>query len=509
MTLEQNLSGLGELVSTKGDAEELMVLQPFDDHPLGGVPTTSPAGVTEAFRQARAAQETWRRVPLQERAKVARRFASLVLRERDSLLDLVQRESGKSRSSAFEEWADVVQWSGYLARNSHRILRERRRPGALPVLTRTAERYAPKGVVAVITPWNYPLTLPASDVLPALIAGNAVLLKPDSQTPFTALRIAQLLYQAGIPRPLLQVVVGAGSVLGEAIVAEADYLMFTGSTKTGHLLAEQCARRLIGFSGELGGKNPLLVAEDADPIRTAHGAIGACFSNSGQLCISVERIYVHQRHWEIFVAEFTSLVKAMRIAPGLRWDVDMGSLISGTQLHTVSAHVEQAVSVGANLLAGGHALPELGPNFYAPTVLTDVPESADLYREETFGPVVSLYRVASDEDAVAAANDTEYGLSASVWSRRRGHGIAREIRAGAVNINEGYGAAWASYGATMGGMGLSGVGRRHGEEGLRKYTEPQTIAEQRLVPVAGPSGFDRERWADLLTAGVRVLSRLP
>lgn len=503
------LDELSQLAVGGAGRDTLEVHCPFDDAPLGRLPVTTADEVAEAFARARSEQARWAALPLDRRARIGRRFSSLVLRDRDLLLDLVQAETGKSRASAFEEVADVVQWANYLSRHSAAILRERRRPGALSVLTQTRERHVPKGVVGVITPWNYPLTLPATDVLPALIAGNGVVLKPDSQTPFTALYVARLLYRAGVPRDLLQVVVGPGSALGTPIVDGSDYLMFTGSTATGRHLAQQCAARLIGFSGELGGKNPLLVLEDADPLRAARGAINACFSNSGQLCISVERIYVHDRHWDAFVSEFVALTRGQRLAPGFDWDADMGSLIGEKQLRTVSGRAQQAVSAGATVLAGGRARPDLGPYFYEPTVLTDVTPACVLHREETFGPVVSLYRVASDEEAVSAANDTEYGLSASVWGGRSAPSIARRIRAGAVNINEGYAAAWASHAAPMGGMGQSGVGRRHGEDGLKKYTEPQTVARQRLIPIGGPFGLDRQRWANLLTAGVRILGLLP
>ncbi|MBM6623387.1 succinate-semialdehyde dehydrogenase (NADP(+)) [Micrococcaceae bacterium RIT802] len=499
--------GLAALVTSSGNVGSTTIHCPFDDSAIGELPLSSDDDVDEAFRVARAAQRDWAARPMSARAAVFRRFAELVLEERSALLDLIQRETGKARFSAFEEVADVSRWASYAAHKGPQHLREGRRNGAFPVLTRSTERFVPQGVVGIITPWNYPFTLPAGDAIPALLAGNAVVLKPDSQTPHTALFALELLRRAGLPEDLMQIVVGPGSRIGPAMIERADFMMFTGSTATGRSVAEGCASQLIGFSAELGGKNPMLVLADADVHRATAGAVNACFSNSGQLCISIERIYVHRDIWDDFVPAFLERVRAMRLAPGLGWDPDMGSLIGAAQLETVAAHVDNAITQGATVLAGGRPRPDLGPYFYEPTVLADVRPGMPVAREETFGPVVSLYRVDSEEEAIGAANDSEYGLNASVWSRRRGTAVARRLEAGTVNINEGYAAAWASHDSPMGGMKASGVGRRHGAEGFRKYTEPQTIAAQRLVPVGGQLGLGHRRWSEWLTAGVRILNR--
>ncbi|WP_417233720.1 succinic semialdehyde dehydrogenase [Arthrobacter sp.] len=498
---------LATLVASAGAHGTNTICSPFDDTEIGRLPLSGDDDVEEAFRAARAAQAQWAAQPLSARATVFRRFAELVIEEKSALLDVIQRETGKARASAFEEVADVSRWASHAAHSGPGYLRERRRAGAFPVLTRTSERHVPVGVVGIITPWNYPFTLPAGDAIPALLAGNAVVLKPDSQTPHTALFALELLHRAGLPRGLMQIILGPGSRIGPAMIERADFMMFTGSTATGKAVAEGCAARLIGFSAELGGKNPMLVLADADTQRAAAGAVNACFSNSGQLCISIERIYVHRDVWDEFVPAFLQRVNAMRLAGGLGWDADMGSLTGPDQLHKVSSHVSDAVERGATVLAGGRARPDLGPWFHEPTVLTDVLPDMAVAREETFGPVVSLYRVDSDEEAIAAANDTEYGLNASVWSRHRGPAVARRLQAGTVNINEGYAAAWASHASPMGGMKASGMGRRHGAEGFRKFTEPQTIAAQRLVPVGGPPGLGHERWSRILSAGVRLLNR--
>lgn len=465
----------------------------------------TPDAVRDVFASARTSQRGWAATPVSERTAIVSRFATLLHQHRDEALDLIQEETGKNRASAMEEFTDTVLHAHHIARTAPSLLRERRHAGAFPVVTKTIERRVPKGVVGIITPWNYPLTLPVSDALPALVAGNAVVLKPDSQTPKTIAFALELMRAAGLPHDVMQLVHGPGAQLGEVIVEQSDFVMFTGSTRVGRILAEQCARRLIGFSAELGGKNPLLVLADADVSKAARGAVNASFSNSGQLCVSMERIYVHTAVWDEFVPEFVDRVKAMSLGAGTDWDADMGSMINEDQLNTVAEHVADAVGKGATLLAGGRARPDLGPLVYEPTVLTDVDPSMTVYAEETFGPVVSLYRVETDAEAVRLANDTEYGLNASVWSKNRGAEIARQVQAGTVNINEGYAATWASYGAPMGGMKASGLGRRHGSEGVLKYTEAQAIATQSVVPIAGPPQLSHHQWANVLTTAIHVL----
>jgi succinate-semialdehyde dehydrogenase/glutarate-semialdehyde dehydrogenase len=483
---------------------------PFDGAVVGEVPTCTAEDVQEAQRRARVAQREWAARPLAERCAVMLRYHDLVLDRQEQVLDVAQVETGKARVSAFEELADVAMTARYYAHTAARHLRPVRRRGALPALTRAVEHHHPKGLVGVISPWNYPLTLAVSDAIPALLAGNGIVLKPDAQTPFTALMAVELLHEAGLPRDLFQVVTGRGSVLGSPLIEGVDYLMFTGSTATGRIVAEQCARRLIGFSAELGGKNPMLVLADADVAKTVEGAVRACFSNSGQLCISIERMYVEDAIYDRFVPAFVERVQRMRLAAGLTWDAEMGSLVSEDQLKVVTRHVEDAVAKGARVLAGGQARPDLGPLFFEPTVLEGVTDDMELARDETFGPVVAVARVSGVDEAVERANDTCYGLNASVWSTpRRGARVATRIQAGTVNVNEGYAAAWASHDAPMGGMKDSGVGRRHGREGIVKYTESQTVAVQRGLLIGPLPGLALDRYATVMTAGLKVLKRTP
>lgn len=488
---------------------KIHVTNPATGELLGEVPAHTAADTRAAFAFARRVQKTWAATSLKKRREVMLRYHDLLLDRQDEVMDVIQDESGKNRSGAHEEILEAAITARHYGYAAERLLRRTRVRGALPVLTETYVEHPPIGVVGVIAPWNYPLTLAVSDAVAALMAGNAVVLKPDAQTPLTALKVAELLAEAGLPEGLFQVVTGSGKEVGQEIVAQCDYLMFTGSTATGRTLAAQASERLTGFSAELGGKNAMIVAADANVAKAAAGAVTACFSNSGQLCISIERIYVHESVVKEFTERFVAATKAMKVGGGRDWTLDMGSLISVEHREGVHEMVRDAVGKGATVLAGGKALPELGEAFYCPTVLTDVPATARLYREEVFGPVVYIEAVSSHAEAVAKANDTDYGLNASVWARpATGKAIASQLQVGTVNVNDGYAAAWSSMDAPMGGWKASGVGRRHGEEGLLKYTEPRTIAVQRLMPLTGPKQLDRGAVAEVYRTALKLGKRI-
>ncbi|MFC9838609.1 succinic semialdehyde dehydrogenase [Rhodococcus sp. NPDC127530] len=487
------------------------VVEAFTGKELATVPVGTAQDAQDAIARARVAQKEWAKRPVTERAAIFHRYRDLVLENRDALMDMAQAETGKSRAAAQEEVLDISMTARHYARVAPKLLRPRRISGMLPGLTKTVVRYQPKGVVGVISPWNYPMTLAVSDAVAALLAGNAVVLKPDSQTPYCALACVDLLYQAGLPRDLFAVVPGPGSVVGTALVENTEYLMFTGSSATGQLLAEQAGRRLIGFSAELGGKNPMIVTAGANLREVTDAAVRACYSNSGQLCISIERIYVEESIAPEFTRMFGERVRNMKLGAGYDFGIEMGSLVSEAQVKAVSSHVDDAVVKGATIVAGGKARPDLGPLFYEPTVLTGVPEDAECYRDETFGPLVSIYPVADVDEAIERANDTEYGLNASVWAgtKAEGEAIAARIHAGTVNVDEGYAPAWGSTGAPMGGMGVSGVGRRHGDDGIVKYTEPQTIATTRILNLGGPRGLSPKVWAKIMPPFVKALQWIP
>ncbi|MFE7525738.1 succinic semialdehyde dehydrogenase [Kitasatospora sp. NPDC057542] len=497
-------------VTATGEPDLVETAAPLTGERLASLPQSTPADVEVAFQLARRAQAAWAALPVRRRAAVLLRFHDLLLRRQDEVLDLIQAETGKARLHAFEEVLAVAMAARHYGRAAHGYLKDKRRGGALPVLTHAVEARRPKGVIGHISPWNYPLELSIGDALPAFVAGNAVVNKPDTQTALTALWARELLVEAGLPADLWQVVIGDGPVIGPAVVEHADYVSFTGSTRTGRDVAQRAAARLVGASLELGGKNAMLVLADADLDAAAAGAVRACFSSAGQLCISIERLLVHRSVADEFLERFAARTRALRLGGGLAYGADMGSLVSVRQLETTTRHVDEAVKAGATVVAGGRARPDLGPFFFEPTILDGVTPDMAVCAEETFGPVVSLYRFDTDEEAVAAANSTPYGLNSSVWTRnlRRGRTVAARLRTGTVNVNEAYAAAYGSVGSPMGGMGDSGLGRRHGAEGILRFTEAQTIATQRLLPIAPSFGLDDKQFAAVMTGGLRALKAL-
>lgn len=485
---------------------------PLTGRLLATIPLSSADDVDAAIAVARGFQPRWARVPAAERAGCLLRLHDLLLDNQDGLLDLVCAESGKARMDAYVELVHLALTARYYGRRARRQLRARRARGVVPGLTRVDVNRVPKGVIGLITPWNYPLTMALCDGIAALAAGNAVVHKPDSQTVLSALAGIALLRAAGVPAEAWQVVAAPGPEVGPRLVAGCDMIAFTGSTATGRQLATATAGRLTSITAELGGKNPLIVLDDADLDAAAAGAVRACFDNAGQLCVHIERIYADARVYDGFRERFVAAVRQLVVAPGLGWDCQVGTLISADQLAKVDDHVSDARAKGATVVCGGRPRPDLAPWCYEPTVLEGVTAAMRCHLDETFGPVVSLYRFDGEDEAVALANEGDRGLNASIWTtdHARGRRLARRLRAGTVNINEGYAAALASIDAPMGGMGASGLGRRQGAEGLLRFTEAQTVATQRLLPLdLGPhsllAGGDVRRAVRLLDRGLRAL----
>ncbi|WP_433388184.1 succinic semialdehyde dehydrogenase [Micromonospora sp. KLBMP9576] len=506
-------AGAAALVGqVRGTGPALTATSPLTGDRTVDVPSSTPADVDDAFADARTAQRSWAGLPTARRAAVLLRLHDLVLDRQAEGLDLVQLEAGKARRHAVEEVLDAAINARYYARAAARLLRPRRRAGALPVLTRARELRFPVGVVGVVSPWNYPLSLAASEALPALAAGNAVVHRPDPATMLSALWLRALAVEAGLPPALWQIVAGEGADLGPLITDRADLVCFTGSTRVGREVATRAARRLVPSSLELGGKNPLLVLDDADLDRAVEGAIRACFASAGQLCVSIERVYVADRLHDEFLRRFVARTATLRLGVGGDFEADLGSLASARQLDTVTAHVADAVERGATLHTGGRHRPDIGPYVFEPAVLTGVVPGMRMYAEETFGPVVAVHRFDTDDEAVALANDTAYGLNASVFSGSgtRGEAVAARIDAGAVNVDDGYSAVWGSIDAPMGGWKDSGLGGRHGGAGLLRFTRVKTVARQRgldLAPAYHRPGARSAAWARRMTTALRLLRR--
>ncbi len=455
---------------------QVAVLNPATGKKIYDLPQLTAEQVTSAVAAARDYQPIWAKVSVHDRQAILLRLHDLMLADESKLLDLVQLETGKSHAHAFEEVVGAIAAPGYYGKIAAKTLARKRSKAGVPVLTKTYVDHVPLGVVGVVTPWNYPLALTMLDVVPALAAGNTVVQKIDNQTALTALFARHLAIEAGLDESAWTIVTGDGEVVGNALVDQVDYVAFTGSTATGRKVAQRAAARLIGYSLELGGKNPMIVLEGANPKRAAEIAIAGAFSSAGQLCVSIERVYVPQSLFEAFSTELAKQTSDLQVGRSDDFSHDVGSLGGYVQLQRVSGYVNDAVAEGAQVLAGGHALPEVGPYFYAPTVLKNVPESAKLYRREVFGPVLAVESYATIDEAIEKANDSEYGLNASVVGPvNAASKVAGKLHAGSVNINEAFRASFASMESPMGGMKASGHGRRNGPAGLLRFTETRVI----------------------------------
>ncbi|WP_433200186.1 succinic semialdehyde dehydrogenase [Nocardia sp. CA-107356] len=509
---EALIGQLTELVAASGTADPYSMIEVYTGAVVGALPQSTPEDVAAAYASARAAQKEWATWPLQRRLQVFERAHELILAEHETIADLIQIGCGKTRRMAFEESCDVPMVISHYLKTARRVLKSKRRGGPVPLITTSTEEHRPKGVVAVIAPWNFPFAIALSDSMPALMAGNGVVLKPDNKTALCALFGVQLLYRAGLPKGLFQVVCGEGPEVGPSLIDNADFVMFTGSTATGRVVGEGAGRNLIGCSLELGGKNPMIVLDDANLDEVIPGAAFAVFANSGQACMHIERIYVQDRLYDEFVRRLVTAAAELNAKSGAAYDYapEFGSLVSVQHMERVAAHVEDARAKGATVLTGGKPRPDIGPAFYEPTVLTDVTSEMMHATMETFGPVVSVYRFTDEQEAIRLANDTAYGLNASVWGRdlARANRIGGQLEAGNININDGFVTTYAAKSTPSGGVKQSGVGTRHGDNGLLKYTDTVNIGVQKRQVMAARAGLPYEKQLKTTLTTLRLMRRL-
>ena len=462
------------------------VENPATGQVIATVPVVPPDQVAQRVARARRAQPGWEALGFDGRAAVMKRCQKWISDNAERVIETIVSETGKAYEEALLAEVSYAQGAfQFWAKNAEKYLAEERLRSGSPFVKgrKLIVRYAPLGVVGVIGPWNYPLTNSFGDCIPALMAGNSVVLKPSEVTPLTSMLMGEMLRECGLPEDVYQVIPGYGET-AEAMIDEVDFVMFTGSTATGKKVMARAAETLTPVSLELGGKDPMIVCSDADLERAANAAVHYSMQNAGQTCVSTERLYVEEPIYNQFVQLVTDKVRELRQgAPGGPGATDLGAVIHPPQSDIVERHVKEAVDSGARVLVGGGRRDENG-HYFEPTVLVDVDHSMSCMREETFGPTLPIMKVSDTEEAVRLANDTPYGLQASVWTKdaAKGERLARRIEAGSVTVND----AQVNYVALelpMGGWKESGLGTRHGADGIRKYTKKQSLLVTSFAPM--------------------------
>ena len=458
---------------------ELTINNPITGEPVDRVLNNTPDDVFQAVERARAAQPGWNARGARGRARLLRLWADALWRSRDTLVQTIRAETGKTDTNALLEIIVLDAMLDYYAHHAPRLLRPQRRRTLFPVVQTGHVYYEPHGVAGFITPWNYPYFNALGDAIPALVAGNAVVIKPSELTPLTSLHAARIAYMVGIPRDVLQIVTGDGQT-GAALVDGVDCISVTGSTATGRKVALRAAERLIPYTLELGGKDPMIVLEDADVDEAARAILQGGLENAGQMCVSIERVYAHERIYDALVARVQTFAAQIQVGTGDGLDVHMGSMQNERELVRSEAHIADALAKGATLVCGGKRRPDIGPLFLEPTVLAGVDHSMDVMRDETFGPLIPIMRVSSAAEAIRLANDSRYGLSSCIFSNdlKRAERLAQQLCAGDTSINRPQFVV-ATPSLPMGGRGESGVGRRGGPEGLLRFVTTHSVLVDR------------------------------
>ena len=473
----------------------------------------TPDEIADAARRAKAAQKAWAKMPAPARGRVIANAGRLFENNKEALSKLVTREMGKVYREALGDVQEVIDTCDFFLGEGRRLYGQTV-PSEMPNKNLFTFRM-PVGTALIITAGNFPAAVPSWYIIPALLTGNSVVWKPSEFTPAVAEAMTAIFHAAGVPKDVLITVVAEGKETFEGMVKGLDEgtinkVGFTGSTEVGRLIGAKVGEYIQSACLELGGKNPMIVCADANLETFLEVAVRGCFTSAGQLCVSIERMYIHESIYEKFLSALVEKVKELKLGAQLGWGYDVGSLVTDALVNRVSDAVSTAVSQGAKIETGGKLRTDIGPNVYEPTVLTGVTKDMKISTEEVFGPCVYVQPFSSNEEAIALANDSIYGLSASVITSnaRNGRRIAEQIRSGSVNINEGFAAAYGSVAAPMGGMGQSGLGRRHGIEGLLRFTQPQTIARQRWISIGPKFGFNEESWTKLLSNSLLILKRL-
>ena len=481
-------------VAREGESRRVLALtSPIDLSPLGELVCANREDVRAALMRARAAQPAWASTSFAERTAVMDRALAVLLARQDEIIDTVVRETGKARQDALsmEIWAAADSLC-YYAKNAPKFLAARKLKvhGLMGIMKQLRMVYRPLGVVGIITPWNGPFILGLNPSVQALMAGNAVLLKGSEVTPFSTRLVEDIFRAAGLPCDVLQVLMGDGQTGQHLTEAGVDKISFTGSVRTGRLVAETCGRQLIPCTLELGGKDAMIVCEDADLERAAAGAIVGSCMNTGHYCCGTERIYVVESVYDAFLARVVEGTRKLRQGNALGFEEDVGAVFWDRQLQIIEEHVADAVARGARVHVGGRRNPELAGLYYEPTVLSDVNHDMKIMQEETFGPILCIQKVRNVEEAICLANESEYGLNGNVWTRdkEKGFEIACRIDTGAVSVND----MAMSYGvpaAPFGGRKASGIGQVNGETGVRGYCHAMPILIDRFGGKELPSGY--------------------